>query len=703
VALFAGAEMPEGEANAKVEIAHVLTVDVVEYSKLLITEQTRVIAELTSIIKNTERFRLAEATGKLVCIPTGDGMALVFFDDPQAPIDCAAEIAMALRSRAKLRLRMGIHSGPVNQVVDVSGRPNVAGVGIDMAQRVMDCGDAGHILVSKRAADDLAPFPKWNPYLHELGECEVKHGRKISLVNFFTDQIGNPQRPKKCPAARSAPRIAAVGAVLFVVVALSAVWLLGKFGKQRAPVSLPAKSIAVLQFENLSQDPDNAYFADGIQEEILTRLSKVAELKVISRTSTLRFKSKPENLGDIARQLGVANILEGTVQKAGDQVRVNVQLIDAQSDSHLWADKFDRKLQDIFAVETEIASKIADTLRAKLTGREQQAIAARPTDNPEAYQLYLKGRYLWAKRNEADLEKAIDYFSQALAKDPNYAQAYSGIADCYAVIPYFSNLNPKECLQKGTLAANKALELDNELADAHASLGILLMSSGKMNTAQAKREFQRAIELDPNYANAYHWLGYIYYAPAGEFDAAITEVKRALELDPLSPAFNVHLGDTYIMARRYPEAILQLRKTLELDPDSSYAHATLGDALALSGQLDQAITEYKKAYELDHDVHHFGRIARAQVLNGEHDEALRLLSQLKELERQGSVWHYDLALVYTALGDNSQAIERLEQSYQAGEAGGIGRIKVDAMLDPLRGDPRFEKLVDQVFPPDTIP
>jgi TolB-like protein/lipopolysaccharide biosynthesis regulator YciM len=697
MAMFAGVKMPEDEANAKVEIAHVLTMDVVEYSKLLITEQTRVMAELTGIVKNTEPFRLAEAAGKLIQIPTGDGMALVFFNDPEAPIDCAVEIAMVLKNHAGIRLRMGIHSGPVNQVVDVSGRPNVAGAGIDMAQRVMDCGDAGHILLSKRVADDLAPFPKWNFSLHELGECEVKHGRKISLVNFYTDEIGNPQRPKKCPVARTAPRItAAVGTVLLVVVALGLVWSLGKFYKQSNALSPAVKSIAVLPFENLSHDPDNVYFADGIQEEILARLSKIAELKVISRTSTQRYKSKPENLSDVARQLGVAHILEGTVQKAADQVRVNVQLINAQTDSHLWADRYDRKLTDIFAVETEIATKIASTLQAKLTGREQRAIAVRPTENTEAYQLYLKGRYFWAKRNREDLERAIDYFNQAISKDGNYARAYAGIADCYAVLPAFSNLNPKECFQKARLAANKALELDNELAEAHASLGILLMSEGK--AADAKREFLRAIDLDPNYANAYHWLGWIYFTHVGEFDDAISEVKRALELDPLSPAFNVHLGGTYVLARRYPEAILQLRKTLELDQGSSYAHAVLGDALALSGQLDQAVTEYKKAYEVDHDFHHLSRLARAYVLKGERDEALRLLSQLNELERQGSVSHYDLALVYTALGDKNQAIQQLEQSYQAGEAAGIGSIKVDPMLDPLRGDPRFENLANEVFP-----
>jgi TolB-like protein/class 3 adenylate cyclase/lipopolysaccharide biosynthesis regulator YciM len=702
MAIFAEAEMPEGEANAKVEIAHVLTMDVVEYSKLLITEQARVIAELTNIVKNTEQFRLAEAAGKLVRIPTGDGMALVFFDDPQAPIDCAVEIAMALKNHAEIRLRSGIHSGPVNQVVDVSERPNVAGAGIDMAQRVMDCGDAGHILVSKRVADDLAPFPKWNPYLHELGECEIKHGRKISLVNFYTDKIGNPQRPKKCPAARSAPRIAVtVSAVLLVVVALGLVWSLDKFRKPSSAISLPPKSIAVLPFENLSHDPDNAYFADGIQEEILTRLSKIAELKVISRTSTRRFRSKPENLGEIAKQLGVAHILEGAVQKVGDQVRVNVQLINAQNDSHLWADEFDRKLQDIFAVETEIATKIADTLRAKLSGREQRAIAVRPTENTGAYQLYLQGRHLWGQRNETPLLKAVDYFNQALAKDPNYAQAYSGIADCYSVLPYFSRLNPRECLQKARLAADKALELDNELAEAHASLGILLMSEG--DAADAQREFLRAIDLDPNYSNAYYWYGWTFFVPLGRFDEGIAQIKRAIELDPLSAVCSANLAESYRMARRYPEAIAQARKTIELEQGFSYGHGVLGSAFDVSGQFDQAISEYEMAYELSHDFHILGVLGHAYGLKGDRAKALQSLEQLQDFERQNSVWNYSVALVYLALGDKNEALNRLEQSYRAGETGSISYIKVDPMLDPLRGDPRFEKLVDQVIPPDALP
>src|SRR5207249_5882248 len=371
----------------KMEIAHVLTMDVVEYSTLLITEQSRVMAELTFIVKKTERFRRAEAEGKLVRIPTGDGMALVFFDDPQAPIECAMEIAAALKSHPEIGLRIGIHSGPVNAVVDVSDRANVAGAGIDMAQRVMDCGDAGHILLSKRVADDLAPFPRWNPHLHDLGECEVKHGRKISLVNFYTDAIGNPNLPRKCraqrpPAARAAPSRSMIligSLVLLIALLIGFVKFSRPTPNRPAVATANAKSIAVLPFENLSHDPDNAYFADGIQEEILTRLAKIADLKVISRTSTQHYKSAPDNLREIAKQLEVAHILEGSVQKSGDSVRVNVQLIKAANDSHLWADTFDRKLTDIFSVESEVAKSIAERLRAKLTGQEEQVIAAKPT------------------------------------------------------------------------------------------------------------------------------------------------------------------------------------------------------------------------------------------------------------------------------------------------------------------------------------
>jgi TolB-like protein len=332
-------------------------------------------------------------------------MALVFATTPDAPVSCALQVSKALRSHPELRVRMGIHSGPVSGITDVNDRSNVAGAGINLAQRVMDCGDAGHILLSKRVADDLEQYRQWRSHLHDLGECAVKHDVRVHVVNLYTDELGNPEVPGKfqkikvphptlaaaVSVAKPARRPDALIAALIIVAALVAA--AGFYISLHRPSStaISEKSIAVMPFENLSRDPDNAYFADGIQDEILTRLSKIADLKVISRTSTQHYKSAPENLPEIARLLGVAHILEGSVQKSGDSVRVNVQLIKAANDSHLWADTFDRKLTDIFSVESEVAKAIADQLRAKLTGQEEQVIAAKPTDNPEAYDAYLRG------------------------------------------------------------------------------------------------------------------------------------------------------------------------------------------------------------------------------------------------------------------------------------------------------------------------
>jgi adenylate cyclase len=694
----------ETKKEIELEIAHVLFIDIVGYSKLSINDQHAAVEELNQVVRASEQYRRAEAAGRLLKISTGDGIALVFYTSPEAPVQCAVEISRSLKEHPRLQLRMGIHSGPVSGVVDLNERANLAGAGINIAQRVMDCGDAGHILLSKRVAEDLEQYDKWRPLLHDLGTCKVKHGMQVAIVNLWSDDVGNRQLPRKFQAFRkhrARMRWAEVAAALLLLVGIAAAFVLVSKKSARSTSIVPEKSIAVLPFENLSRDPDNAYFADGIQEEILTRLSKIAELKVISRTSTRRFRSKPEDLGVIAKQLGVAHILEGTVQKAGDQVRVNVQLINAQNDSHLWADKFDRKLQDIFAVETEIATKIADTLRAKLSGREQRAISARPTKSTEAYQLYLQGRYLWGQRNETPLLKAIDYFKEALAKDSNYAQAYSGIADCYSVLPYFSKLRPLECFAKAKAAVNEALKIDNELSEAHASRAILLMSDS--DVAEAQREFLRAIDLDPNYSNAYYWYGWTFFIPLGRFDEGIAQIKRAIELDPLSAIYYANLAESYRMARRYPEAIAQARKTIELEQGFSYGHGVLGSALDVSGQFDQAILEYEKAYELSHDFHILGVLGHAYGLKGDRTKALQLLEQLQDLERQNSVWNYSVALIYLGLGDKNEAMNRLEQSYRARETGSIHYIKVDPMLDPLRGDPRFEKLVDQVIPPDAIP
>jgi TolB-like protein/Flp pilus assembly protein TadD len=489
--------------------------------------------------------------------------------------------------------------------------------------------------------------------------------------------------------------------VVLVVGAISVgLFFFGRYtsSKQSESVELPPKSIAVLPFDNLSPDPNNAYFAAGIQDEIVTRLSKIGELKIISCTSTHRFKSAPDDLPAIAKELGTANILEGRVQRTADEVRVNVQLVKAVTDSRLWADTFDRKLTDIFAVESEIAKTVAETLQAKLTGSEQHAIAARPTENTEAYQLYLRGRFFWNKRTGQNLNKAADYFNQAIAADPKYALAYVGLADAYVLMPFYSAGAPRDCYPKAKAAAKKALELDDTLAEAHTSLGYVLHVCD-LDFDGSTREFKRAIELNPNYATAHHWYGIELLASLGRFDDAVRELKRGLELDPLSLPINAGLGRTYYFRRRYDEAIEQLRKTSEMDPGFYYTHWNLGSALVAKGAIGAAIKEYEKARALSDDPFVLGLLGHAYASSGNKMEAEKILDQLKELSKERYVSAYSVALVYLGLGNKEEALRWLEKSYQDRTGNDLVYFRVEPLLDPLRGEPRFEELVTRVFAP----
>jgi len=490
---------------------------------------------------------------------------------------------------------------------------------------------------------------------------------------------------------------------IYVVIIAGAIsiglFFLGRYtsSKQNAGAELPGKSIAVLPFDNLSRDPDNAYFAEGVQDEILTRLAKVADLKVISRTSTQKYKSAPDNLRDIAKQLGVSNILEGSVQRAGDQVRVTVQLINATTDAHLWAESYDRALTDIFTVESEIAKTIADTLRAKLTGSEERMMSKKPTANPEAYELYLKGRFFWNKRTGVDLRKSIDYFDQAVAKDPNYALAYAGLADAYVLLSGFGAASPKDSLPQAKAAAEKGLDLDGTLGEAHASLAQALLAYD-FNFARANREFRRAIELNPNYATAHHWYGESVLTPLGQFEDGVAELKRALQLDPLSVIINADVGTVLTSARRYDEAIEQLRKTLEMDPSFYYAHYHLGEALEMKGLNEDAVAEYEKATALNDDPVPQALLGHLYAKIGRKDEARRILQRLRDSPKERYVSPYLFAMIHLGLGEKDRAIDFLEKTYEDRDGYSIAFIKVDPFLDPLHGDPRFEALAARIFP-----
>ncbi|HEY4257399.1 MAG TPA: protein kinase [Candidatus Udaeobacter sp.] len=500
----------------------------------------------------------------------------------------------------------------------------------------------------------------------------------------------------KCLLKRNGSRLVTSAAVVIVLAGvLFAFWARSQQNAGKA-AAIAQKSIAVLPFENLSSDPDNAYFAEAIQDEILARLSKIADLKVISRTSTQKYKSAPDNLREIAKQLGVASILEGSVQKAADQVRVNVQLINAPNDAHLWGDIYDRKLTDIFAVESDIAKTIADTLQAELTGEEKQLIAAQPTSDTAAYEFYLKGRLLWGKRSGDNIPKAIGFYEQAITRDPNYALAYAGLAQAYVLLPFFTATAPQDAYPKAKTAALKALQLDDKLAEAHTALGLSLCFSDR-DMAGSISEFQRAIALNPNYATAHHWYGNGPLLFLGRFDEAIAEGKRAIELDPFSPIINADLGVNLLCARRYDEAIAQLRKTLEIDPTFYYAHYDLGVALQLRGDMPAAIAEYTKAQQLSDDLFVPVLLASAKAQSGDKDAAVRMLSELEELSQHRYVLSYWRTLLYVSLGNRDEAIRSLEQAAADRDSLSVMMIKVDPQLDPLRGDPRFEALVQKVF------
>jgi TolB-like protein/Tfp pilus assembly protein PilF len=560
--------------------------------------------------------------------------------------------------------------------------------------------------VIAQIATQIFPFLEIPNWIVRLVIVLIAIGFPIALVIAWAFEA-TPEGIKRTELADAIPTTTShkKHAWIFVVIVGAALsvglFFIGRYtGRNTAATSeLPAKSIAVLPFDNLSRDPDNAYFAEGVQDEILTRLAKVADLKVISRTSTQRFKSNPGNLPDIAKQLGVAHILEGSVQKSADQVRVSVQLINALTDAHLWAEIYDRKLIDIFAVESEIAKTIADTLQAKLTGSEKQMIAAQPTSNTEAYELYHKGRSFWEKRSGDNIPKAIAFYEQAIARDPNYALAYAGLGQAYILLPFYTGADRRAVIPKAKEAALTALRLDPNVAEAHLALGKILFF-GEMDLAGGVREYKRAVELKPNDAGAHHWYGNDSLAALGQFEAAIAEGKRAVELDPLSPVINVDLGSTLYYASRFDESVAQIRKALTIDPTFFYAHFNLGIALQAKGDLSGAISEYEKAKQLSSDNLLVSTLcAQAKTYAGDKDAARRMLSDLDKISQQREVVGYLRALLYLSLNNKDEALRWIEQGFEERDGSNIGWIMVDPLLNSLHSEPRFEALVQRVLAP----
>jgi TolB-like protein/Tfp pilus assembly protein PilF len=655
-------------SNVKFDIGHVLFIDIVGYSKLLINEQSEQIQTLKEIVRGTEQFRLAEAEGKLLRLPTGDGAALVFRTNVEAPALCALEISEELRNHPELHVRMGIHSGPVNPITDLNEQANVAGAGINIAQRVMDCGDAGHILVSKRVADDLEHYSQWRSLLHELGECEVKHGLRISLLNLYSDEAGNPELPEKFRQAKAKG--------------------------QAAPGAAPAKSVAVLPFVNLSADKNDEYLSDGMTEELINALARVPGLRVPGRTSCFAFKGKTE--ADIFRKVGdqlhVATVLEGSVRKAGDKLRVTAQLVNVADGYHLWSEDYDGDVRDIFTFQSNVAQRVFEALQIKLGVEAVRALTKKPTENPEAHRLYLLGRYEFGKYGEAGWTSSIRYYEKALKLDPNYALAYCGLADTYAYMGGVV-MPSKEAVVKEKEFAQRALELEPQLAEAHLSLACAL--AGGFDWRNAQVEFDRAIELNPNLAWAYEIYGW-FLGGLGRLDEAIAKDEKAIELDPLNSFFQFALAYSLYHARRYDDAMVQIRRTLDLDPASTVAHHLLGCCLLWKGDTAGAIAEFQRSKIMVTGAWYQGLLGYAYAISGERSKAEQILRELEQMAKRQYVSTTAFADIHLGLGEKEKALDWLDKSYQDQESA-CWYLNVDPIYDSVRNEPRFQSLVEKVF------
>jgi TolB-like protein/class 3 adenylate cyclase/Tfp pilus assembly protein PilF len=587
----------ESKPDLPLEIAHLLLIDVVGYSKLLVNEQIELLQKLNQIVRNTKCFRTAEATGKLIRVPTGDGMALLFFRSPEEPVQCALEVSGALQDHQHIQVRMGVHSGPVNRVIDVDEKTNIAGSGINVAQRVLDCGDAGHILLSGHMAEDLAEYRHWQPYLHDLGECEVKHGLRLHLFNLYKDNLGNPRLPDKLKRGKRWKQTSGVSVrpiitprwpkyALAVALLVSAVALVISsliFFNRTSPLrttmpppepastsdlaAIPEKSIAVLPFENLSKEKENAYFADGVQDEILTALARVADLKVISRTSTIQYKTgAPRNLREIGAALGVAHIVEGSVQRAANRVRVNAQLINARTDRQLWAQTYDRDLADVFAIQSEIATSIAGQLQTRLSPSERDAIDQPPTNDITAFQLYAQAKNVLAIRNaRANLLEAADLLNQAIAHDPSFFQAYCQLAHTHDRLYFLGYDHTPARLALAEKAIEAAFRIRPNAGEAHLARAQNLYR-GYLDYDGALAELELAGQTLPNDAGVFELRGYIQRRQ-GKQKEAVRSLERAIDLDPRNTFTLQQIALSYHHLRRFAEEKSVLDRALAVEPN----------------------------------------------------------------------------------------------------------------------------------------
>ena len=646
----------ESKTNVQLEIGHVLFMDMIGYSKLLLDEQRELQEALTQIVRNSEQVRAAEAADKLIRVPTGDGMALVFFNSPEAPVRCAIEIGQALKESPQMRLRMGIHSGPVNEVRDVNDQTNVAGVGVNIAQRVMDCGDAGHILLSGRVAEDLAQARFWRPYLHDLGEFEAKHGVGIFVVNLYTDEVGNPELPIKLKQAQE---------------------LLLKSASA-------TRSIAVLPFDDLSAAQDRDYFGDGIAEEILTALSKVDGLRVAARRSSFWFKDKNAGLTEIAEKLNVCHVVEGSIRRDGKRVRVTAELIDACDGFTMWSETFERELRGIFTVQDEITRSVVDALKLKLdvSPRHQGRSA-------DAYDDYLQGLFYSDKSTEEFLRKSLEFLGRALDKDPRFGRAWTGIAKSWLWLAD-AYVKPEEAYANVRHAALNAIKIDDREAEAH----VYLAETKRVldwDLRGAEAEYVRAFDIDSNSTPSNYFIA-AFYAAIGDQEKALTYLNRTAKIDPASLWVSNFACEIYRYFGLIDEAMAAGERALQLDPTFLYGEPLLAALYREIGRFDDAIALYKKSQDVSGRVP-FGLAITYAKMN-RRSKAREILAAA--CASRGSYTPGDaIAHVHVVLEEHEEAIRELTRAYDE-HSSSLHFIGIAPEFAPLRTDKRFVSIVKKI-------
>ena len=669
-------------------LAHVLFLDIVGCSKLPSDEQKRIVKRLQELVRNSEEFKQSRERNELISLPTGDGMALAFFNKLDAAVQCAAELSHSIRAESLCEIRMGVHTGPVFLMEDINHTRNLWGVGMNRAERLMSCGDAGHILLSENVAESLRHLSAWQHKIHPLGECRAKDGW-VRVWNLVDGPIGNPAYPKKSKhyLRRRNLWTALGGAIvlLLVAAAIAAAFWMGRARVLPQVANERERSIAVLPFVDLSPERNQAYLSDGLTEELIDGLSKIHGLRVVGRVSSFQFRNKSDDSRAIGRKLNVATLLEGSIRREGNRARIAVHLVKAEDGFEMWSEIFDRELNDIFGVQKEIGNAVAGEMKIKLMGQAQQVAR---TTNAKAYSVYLQGRFFSARNSKENLIKAANSYEEATKLDPNFAPAWVGLADARRFLTAEDYIPQQEGYLAARNAAEHALALDPSSGEAHAAMGTIRMLH-EWDWAGADTEFHRALELEPgNERIIRDFAALSKYM--GRLDESLAFYGNAIRLDPLSSIARRNLGIVLYFTGRNEEAIAAFHQSLELAPEAVTVHAWMARAYLAQLKPEQALAEVQRE---KHPIFRLSTLALVNTALRRKNEYRKNLMEFVSKFRSDAP--YQIAEIYAFQGEKDHAFEWLQRAYSERDDG-IRDIKGDPLLKNLAQDRRYASLLKQM-------